>query len=110
MTERLRQTMDRCAAEQYREMHQMLFYSLCRDLSDLVVTRSSVRNTVSAKAILDLQCQYATAETELMRLATAAVLKARRNEEGQTRERHPVQQSRRRQTESEANRHYAPAA
>jgi hypothetical protein len=73
---RLRQAIDRSAAEQHRSRHQILFYSLLRDLNDLVVNRSTMRKMVSAKEILELQAEYATAEHEAMRAATQETLNA----------------------------------
>jgi hypothetical protein len=66
MTERLRQALKRSASDHHRNMHQVLFYALSRDLIDLAVNRSTGRGSVPVKEILDLQAAYMTAEHEAM--------------------------------------------
>jgi hypothetical protein len=78
MTERLRQAIKRSAADQHRNLHQILFYALSRDLLDLAVNRSSSRNSVPVKEILALQAEYATAEQEAMTAATNMVVEKSR--------------------------------
>jgi len=49
VTERLRHALKRCAAEEYRNLHQIFFYAFSRDLLDLAVNRSRSRNSMPVK-------------------------------------------------------------
>jgi hypothetical protein len=75
MTQRLRQALERSAADNHRNLHQILFYALSRDLIDLTMNRGAARNSIPAKEILSLQAEYMAAEYEAMRAAAQEVLK-----------------------------------
>jgi hypothetical protein len=75
VTNRLREALERRAGEQHRNLHQILFYALSRDLIELTMNRGAARNLIPAKEILSLEAEYATAEHEAMRAANQKVLK-----------------------------------
>jgi hypothetical protein len=76
MTERLRNAIQRIECQNFRgDWHQILYYSLLRDMLDLVTTHSNVRGSVPVRYILSLQEVYAKTEGKLMDCATEAVLK-----------------------------------
>jgi len=60
VTERLKRALEDSVADPDR-LHQRLFFSLCRDLTDLA---SALENSVEANMILDLVSDYATGELE----------------------------------------------
>lgn len=52
--------------------HQRLFYALCDELKALTRTPDhGFKRSVSVAAIIDLECRYAEAETEMMNRAIA---------------------------------------
>lgn len=53
--------------------HQTLFYSFCRDLKALTRRKNGqFRRTISVKALLDLEADYALAESRMMDRKPAA--------------------------------------
>jgi len=55
--------------------HQQLFYALCEDLKALTRGKKwAFKTAVSTKALLEMECRYAEAETRMMREATTRIL------------------------------------